>query len=45
SPGMTSHSLVPMAARQAGMSYPDGVGTYNGIKTSRQSACHLPIMS
>jgi D-alanine-D-alanine ligase len=23
SPGMTGHSLVPMAARQAGMSYPD----------------------
>jgi D-alanine-D-alanine ligase len=23
SPGMTSHSLVPMAAKQAGISYPD----------------------
>ena len=23
SPGMTGHSLVPMAAKQAGMSFPD----------------------
>ena len=44
SPGMTAHSLVPMAAKQAGMSYPDlCVEILKGARLSTPTLASLAV--